>query len=127
MTSAVPRMLAVGSGGNKFIELLEAARVLRNEGGDWQHLAGISAGALLCGMVSMLPYGDLEAFNAKFDDATHQFSEDARVSPFRPWIPLGAFASAIFAVVFRKPSLFRGNEDFVRREFSVARLTPGRG
>jgi hypothetical protein len=118
-----PRMLAVGSGGNKFIELLEAARVLRNETGqDWQNLAGISAGALLCGMISMLPLNDLRAFNAKLDDAIRQFSDNTKASPFRPWIPLGAFASALFAVVFRKPSLFRGNTTFVRKQFRVGQF-----
>lgn len=114
---STPRMLAVGSGGNKFIELLEEVRVLRNAGQDWDTLAGISAGALLCGMVSMLPYGALEPFNAKLADATRQFAEDTRASPFRPWVPLGAYASALFAVLFQKPALFRGNTDWVRKKF----------
>ena len=111
------RLLACGSGGNRFIELLEAARVIRNRTGqDWDTLCGISAGALLCGMISMLPMDDADAFNAKFDEAVEQFTSDASASPFRPWIPLGTFASALFAVMFR-PSLCPGNKEFVRREF----------
>ena len=111
------RLLACGSGGNRFIELLEAAKVLRNKTGqDWDTLCGISAGALLFGMISMLPMDDLDAFNAKFDEAVKQFTSDSTASPFRPWIPLGAFASALFAVMFR-PALFPGNKAFVKREF----------
>ena len=112
-----PRLLAVGSGGNRFLELLEAARVIRNRTGeDWETMCGISAGALLCGMISMLPMDDLDAFNAKVDDAVRKFTCDASATPFQPWLPLGAFASALFALMFR-PALYQGNKSFIKREF----------
>lgn len=110
-------MLAVATGGNRFIELLAEASVLRNSTGkDWDTLCGISAGALLCGLISMIPMDDVEAFNSAMSRATEQFTKDASASPFRPWIPLAGFASALFAVLF-KPSLYQGNAEFVKSEF----------
>jgi predicted acylesterase/phospholipase RssA len=118
-----PRMLAVGSGGNKFIELLAAAHELRAATGkDWEVLAGISAGALLCALISMIPLNDAGAFERDLTRAREKFVDSASASPFRPWIPLGAFASALFAFIFHKPSVFKGNGKFVRREFNNARF-----
>lgn len=122
-SSQGPRMLAIGSGGNKFIELLAAAHELRVATGmDWEVLAGISAGALLCALISMIPLNDAKAFERDLTRAKEKFTESASASPFRPWIPLGAFASALFAVIFHKPSVFRGNGSFVRREFNNHRF-----
>ena len=118
-----PRMLAVGSGGNKFIELLAEAHELRAATGkDWEVLAGISAGALLCGLISMIPLNDSGAFERDLTRAREKFINSASASPFRPWVPLGAFASALFAVMFQKPSVFRGNGKFVRQEFDDNRF-----
>lgn len=118
-----PRMLAIGSGGNKFIELLAAVHELRVvTGKDWEVLAGISAGALLCALISMIPFNDAVAFERDLTRARRKFTESASASPFRPWIPLGAFASALFAVMFHKPSVFKGNGKFVRREFNNDRF-----
>lgn len=116
-------MLAVGSGGNKFIELLAEAHELRAvTGKDWEVLAGISAGALLCALISMIPLNDTEAFERELMRARDKFIHSTSASPFRPWIPLGAFASALFAVMFQKPSVFRGNGKFVRQEFDDDRF-----
>lgn len=118
-----PRMLAVGTGGNKFYELLVEAHELRvATGKDWDVLAGISAGALLCGLISMIPLNDAETFEHDLRQAKAQFVEDASASPFRPWVPFGAFASALFAVMFGKPSIFKGNGKFVRQEFDNQRF-----
>jgi predicted acylesterase/phospholipase RssA len=116
-------MLAVGSGGNKFVELLAAAHELRVvTGKDWDTLAGISAGALLCGLISMVPLNDAEAFERDLVHAREKFIHSASASPFRPWVPLGSFASALFAVMLDKPSVFKGNGKFVRREFDEHRF-----
>ena len=118
-----PRMLAIGSGGNKFIELLAEAHELRvRTGKDWEVLAGISAGALLCGLISMIPLNDAKAFERDLTRAREKFIHSSKSSPFRPWVPLGAFASALFAVMFDKPSVFRGNGKFVRKEFDNNRF-----
>lgn len=122
MSTPLPRLLAVGSGGNCFIELLSACHEIRNiEGYDWTHLAGISAGALVCALVSMIPFGDLDTFNRDFDRARLKFTETSS-SPFQPWIPLGNFASALFAVLFHKESVFKNSmAEFVDKEFSKTR------
>lgn len=117
------RMIAIGSGGNKFIELLSAAHEVRNMNPtrDWDVLAGISAGALVAALISMIPKHDLETFNHDFERAKCKFVKDAEASPFRPHIPLGEFANAIFAVLFNKESVFAGMDDFVDEEFNQRR------
>lgn len=128
MSHDTPRLLAVGSGGNLFPELLSACHEIRNlENYDWTHLAGISAGALVCALVSMVPYGDLNTFNRDFERARLKFT-DTTTSPFQPWIPLGHFASALFAVLFHKESVFKNNmSDFVNQEFCCNKyLSSGR-
>ena len=128
MNRDTPRLLAVGSGGNLFPELLSACHEIRNlEDYDWTHLAGISAGALVCALVSMVPYGDLDTFNRDFERARLKFT-DTTTSPFQPWIPLGQFASALFAVLFHKESVFKNNmSQFVDQEFCRAKyLSSGR-
>lgn len=123
----VPRLLAVGSGGNRFIELLAEARRIRNATQyDWDCLAGISAGALLCGLISILPRDDLRAFNARLDVAIGQFSHSAKASPFRPWVPLGGFANALLSVLLQKPSLFQGNRRFLREQFDTKAFVASR-
>lgn len=118
-----PRMLAVGTGGNKFYELLVEAHEIRvATGKDWDVLTGISAGALLCGLISMIPLNDADTFEHDLSQAKAQFVEDVSASPFRPWVPFGAFASALFAVMFGKPSIFKGNGKFVRKEFDDHRF-----
>ena len=85
MSTPLPRLLAVGSGGNCFIELLSACHEIRNiEGYDWTHLAGISAGALVCALVSMIPFGDLDTFNRDFDRARLKFTETSSISTLDP-------------------------------------------
>ena len=118
-------MIAIGSGGNKFIELLSAAHELRNlnPARDWDVLAGISAGALVAALISMVPMNDLETFNSDFERARHKFVKDAKASPFRPHIPLGEFANALFAVLFNKESVFAGMDDFVDEEFDQKRYS----
>ena len=119
----VPRLLAVGSGGNRFVELLAEAKEIRNRTGqDWDTLAGISAGALLCGLISMQPMDDLNTFNTTLARAIAQFGSDASASPFTPWLPLGGFVSALFAVLFQKPAVFQGNAGFLRKEFDEAKF-----
>ena len=87
---AWPWMLAIGSGGNKFIELLAEAHELRvRTGKDWEVLAGISAGALLCGLISMIPLNDAKAFEKDLTRAREKFIHSSKSSPFRPWVPLG--------------------------------------
>lgn len=117
------RMIAIGSGGNKFIELLSAAHELRNIDPmhDWDVLTGISAGALVAALISMIPMHDLETFNYDFERAKCKFVKDAEASPFRPHIPLGEFANALFAVMFNKESVFAGMDDFVDEEFNQRR------
>ena len=116
-------MIAIGSGGNKFIELLSAAHELRNlnQNEDWDVLAGISAGALVAALISMVPKNDLATFNRDFERARCKFVKDAESSPFRPHIPLGEFANALFAVLFNKESVFAGMDDFVDEEFDQTR------
>lgn len=126
-TRSTPRLLAVGSGGNRFIELLAEARRIRNATCyDWDCLAGISAGALLCGLISILPKNDLEVFNQRMDVAIGQFSHSAQASPFRPWIPLGGFANALLSVLLQKPSLFQGNRRFLREQFDAKAFVASR-
>jgi len=123
------RMIAIGSGGNKFIELLAAAHELRNMNPtrDWDVLAGISAGALVAALISLIPLNNLETFNRNFERAKCKFTKDAESSPFRPHIPLGEFANALFAVIFNKESVFAGMSDFVDNEFNTQKYeTSGR-
>ena len=117
------RMIAIGSGGNKFIELLSAAHELRNlePHHDWDVIAGISAGALVGALISMVPQNDLAAFNHEFERAKCKFIKDAEASPFRPHVPFGQFANALFAVLLNKESLFSGMDDFVDNEFDANR------
>ena len=117
------RMIACGSGGNRFPELLSAAQELRNlEGKDWDVAAGISAGALVAGLISQIPKNDLNAFNHDFDRAKCKFMRDAEASPFRPHVPLGEFANALFCVLAGKESLFKGMSSFVKKEFDERRF-----
>lgn len=119
------KMIAIGSGGNKFIELLAATHELRNMAPDedWDVIAGISAGALVGALIAMVPKLDLKAFNHEFERAKCKFLKETQCSPFRPHVPLGQFANAIFAVLFNKPSIFAGMDDFVDEEFDTERYT----
>ena len=117
------RMIVLGSGGPRFIELLSAAHELRNlEKKDWDVAAGISAGALVAALISQIPKNDLDSFNHDFERAKCKFMKDAEASPFRPHVPLGEFANALFCVLTGKESLFKGLSPFVKKEFDERRF-----
>ena len=128
--SAMPRkrrMIAIGSGGNRFPELLAAAHELRRlEGEDWEVAAGISAGAVVAGLLSQIPVGDYETFDHDFTRAREKFLKDHEASPFRPRVALGQWANALFCVLFGKSSLYRGMSAFVNKEFDEERFRESR-
>lgn len=115
----VPRLLACGSGGNRFMTLVAECLALRNAmppGEDWRCACGVSAGALLAALVGTIKFGDLDEFNARFHRAKCQFQNGDDSSPYHAWIDIGSFFNAIYALLFNKPSLFHGNREFIKRE-----------
>lgn len=96
-------------------------------GEDWCCACGVSAGALLATLVGTIKYGDIHAFNARFERARHQFEGGGEASPYRPWIPFGHFMNAVWALLTNKPSLFHGNKKFIFKEMQKHDLeTSGR-
>lgn len=124
--SALPgtrRMIAVGTGGNRFIELLAATHELRKlENKDWDVCAGISAGSLVAAMISQIRKGDSETFDHDFSRARKEFLRDHNASPFQPRYPLGQYFNAVLCMIFGKPSLYKGMSTFVNQEFDEDRF-----
>ena len=115
----VPKLLACGSGGNRFMTLVAECLALRNAmspGEDWCCACGVSAGALLAALVGTIKFGDLDEFNARFHRAKCQFQNGDDSSPYHAWIDMGSFFNANFALLWNKPSLFHGNKEFIKRE-----------
>ena len=117
------RLIGIGTGGNRFIELLAATHELRKlEQKDWDVAAGISAGALVAGLISQIPKGDYDTFDHDFTRARKKFLEDHSASPFQPRYPLGQYFNAVLCMLFGRPSLFRGMSEFVDKEFDQERF-----
>ena len=123
MRPKVRRMVSIGTGGNRFLELMVATHELRKlEKKDWDVCAGISAGSLVAAMISQIPKGDYETFDHDFTRARKKFLEDHSASPFQPRYPLGQYFNAVLCMLFGKPSLFRGMSEFVNKEFDQERF-----
>lgn len=117
------RFIGIGSGGNKFPELLSATHELRKlEKKDWDVCAGISAGCLVAALVSQIKKDDWETFDHDFTKARTKFLEDHSASPFQPRFPLGQYFNAVLCMLFGMPSLFKGMSEFVDKEFDQERF-----
>lgn len=117
------RMIGIGTGGNRYHELLAATHELRKlEQKDWDVCAGISAGSLVAAMISQIKKGDFETFDHDFTKARENFLQDHNASPFQPRYPLGQYFNAVMCMVFGKPSLYKGMSAFVNQEFDEDRF-----
>ena len=117
------RMIGIGTGGNRYHELLAATHELRKlEQKDWDVCAGISAGSLVAAMISQIKKGDYGTFDHDFTKARENFLQDHNASPFQPRYPLGQYFNAVLCMVFGKPSLYKGMSAFVNQEFDEDRF-----
>lgn len=117
------RLISIGSGGQRFIELLSACHELRRlENKDWDVAAGISAGALVAGLLSQIPKDDYAIFDHDFTRAREKFLKGHEASPYQPRVALGQWANALFCVLFGKSSLYKGMSSFVNKEFDEERF-----